>query len=71
MNRARRGAAVFFLSLAVALPAMALPARGWTGLRDGLFASLWTRVAIVLGLERDGAVQSSKADSQGTMDPDG
>lgn len=71
MNRVRRGAAVFFLSMAVALPAMALPARGWTGLREGLFANLWTRVAIVLGLERDGAVQSSKADSQSSMDPDG
>lgn len=71
MNRARRGVIAFFLSMTVALPAMALPARGWTGLRDGLFASLWTRVAIVLGLERDGAVQSSKLDSQSSMDPDG
>jgi hypothetical protein len=51
MNRAYRAAvAVFLLALVVALPAAALPARERTALPEGRLATLWTRLATVLGL---------------------
>jgi hypothetical protein len=63
MNRAYRAAVVvFLLALAVALPAAAFPARERADFREGGLATLWTRLAAVLGLS-----DASRAGA----DPDG
>lgn len=66
--RTRRSAAIFLLTLVLALPALAQPAgraEPWTGSR--LIAVLWERAASLLGVNSTGVTSKSR----GSMDPNG
>jgi hypothetical protein len=62
MNRARRAASVFLLTLAVAIPAAAGPSLGRVVSKEGMLTTLWARLTSIVGI-----FDSSRAGA----DPDG
>lgn len=54
MTRARRAAAVFLLTLAVAIPAIAVPGPRRMASKGGVLETFWARLAVLVGIFDDG-----------------
>lgn len=50
MNRVRRAVPVFLLTLAVAIPAAAVPNPGRVASKEGVLTTLWARLTAVVGV---------------------
>lgn len=64
MNRVRRAASVFLLTLTVALPATALPGPGRIASKEGVLATLLSRLSAIVGIFDRGR---AGADPDGTI----